>query len=272
MMNNLNFLALEFLLLMIIFSHPSSTQAQEVENQSEFDYVGGSHMGPENWGDIKKEWSLCSNGTMQSPIDMSSQRVEMMLNSKKLNRSYMASNATIKNRGHDIMLKWEGNAGSISVYDTEYILKQAHWHSPSEHTINGRRYDMELHMVHLSNDNKIAVIAVLYSLGEPDHFLSKLTVNISSMIDEKGGRGYSGIINPGEIQISSRRYYRYFGSLTVPPCTEEVLWTISRKIRTVSKDQVKLLRKAVHDYAENNARPIQPLNQRHVRFYGPISR
>ncbi|MFS7990204.1 putative carbonic anhydrase [Helianthus anomalus] len=76
---------------------------------------------------------------------------------------------------HDLMLQlqWEGDAGSILINDTEYLLKQAHWHSPSEHTINGRRYDMELHMVHLSIDNKIAVIAVLYSIGKPNHFLSK---------------------------------------------------------------------------------------------------
>ncbi|KAI3743447.1 hypothetical protein L1987_61156 [Smallanthus sonchifolius] len=76
----------------------------------------------------------------------------------------------INNKG--LVLQWEGDAGSILINDTEYALKQAHWHSPSEHTINGRRYDMELHMVHLSIDNKIAVIAVLYNIGKSNHFLS----------------------------------------------------------------------------------------------------
>ncbi|KAI3743449.1 hypothetical protein L1987_61158 [Smallanthus sonchifolius] len=271
-MNSKSILAVGFLLFMIIFSHPSSTQAQEVEDEREFDYARGGHMGPEKWGVMKKEWSLCSNGTMQSPIDMSSRRVEMVFSSRKLYRTYKSCNATILNRGHDIMLQWEGDAGLIIINNTEYALKQAHWHSPSEHTINGRRYAMELHMVHLSSDNKIAVIAVLYNIGKHDHFLSKLAVNISSMIDQKGMHGHSGIINPREIKMSSRRYYRYIGSLTVPPCTENVVWTISRKIRTVSKDQVKLLREAVHDYAENNARPIQPDNQRDILFYGPASR
>ncbi|KAJ0872747.1 putative carbonic anhydrase [Helianthus annuus] len=271
-MNSNSILALGFLLFMLIFSHPSSTQAQEVEDEREFDYARGSKMGPEKWGVMKEEWSLCSNGTMQSPIDMLSQRVEMVVSSKKLYRNYKPCNATILNRGHDIMLQWEGDAGSILINDTEYFLKQAHWHSSSEHTINGRRYDMELHMVHLSIDNKIAVIAVLYNIGKPNHFLSKLAVNISSMIDQEGMHGHSGIINPREIQMSSRRYYRYIGSLTVPPCTENVVWTISKKIRTVSKDQVKLLREAVHDYAENNARPVQLDNQRDILLYGPMSR
>ncbi|KAI7751782.1 hypothetical protein M8C21_012749, partial [Ambrosia artemisiifolia] len=70
-------------------------------------------------------------------------------------------------------VKWMGDAGSIIINDTEYALKQAHWHSPSEHTINGIRFDMELHMVHLSVDNKIVVITVLYRIGRPSHFLSK---------------------------------------------------------------------------------------------------
>ncbi|KAL8259639.1 hypothetical protein R6Q59_027592 [Mikania micrantha] len=271
-MKSNSILALGFLLFMLIFSNPSSTQAQEVEDEREFDYTRGGQMGPEKWGTMKKEWSLCSNGTMQSPIDMSSRRVEMVVSSKKLHRKYKSCNATIRNRGHDIMLQWEGDAGSILINNTEYALKQAHWHSPSEHTINGRRYDMELHMVHLSLDNKIAVIAVLYNIGTPNHFLSKLAVNISSMIDQKGMHGHSGIIDPREIKMSSRRYYRYIGSLTVPPCTEKVVWTISKKTRTVSKDQLKLLREAVHDYAENNARPIQPDNQREILFYGPDSR
>ncbi|KAI3696731.1 hypothetical protein L6452_29240 [Arctium lappa] len=268
-MQSNSILALGFLLFMLIFSHPSPTQAQEVEDEREFDYARGSHMGPEKWGAIKKEWSLCSNGTMQSPIDMSSRRVAMVATSTKLYRNYKPHNATINNRGHDIMLQWKGDAGSIRINGIYYALKQAHWHSPSEHTVNGRRYDMELHMVHLSIDHKIAVIAVLYNIGKPDPFLSKLAVNISSMIDEKGEHGHSGILNPREIQMSSRRYYRYVGSLTVPPCTEGVVWTISRKIRTVSRDQVKLLREAVHDYAENNARPVQPHNERDILSYGP---
>ncbi|KAK1426060.1 hypothetical protein QVD17_14728 [Tagetes erecta] len=272
-MKSNSILSLGFVLfIIIIFSHPTSTKAQEVEDEREFDYSKGGKMGPEKWGAMKKEWSICSNGKMQSPIDMSSRRVEMVVSSKKLYRSYKACNATVRNRGHDIMLQWEGDAGSIIINNTIYALKQAHWHSPSEHTINGKRYDMELHMVHLSVDNKIAVIAVLYNVGKSNHFLSKLAVNISSMIDQKGMHGYNGILNPKEIQMSSRRYYRYIGSLTVPPCTENVVWTISRKIRTVSKAQIKLLREAVHDYAASNARPIQPDNQRGILFYGPGAR
>ncbi|XP_076949969.1 carbonic anhydrase Nec1-like [Bidens hawaiensis] len=265
-------LSLVFLLLLLVFSHPSSTQAQETEDEREFDYVRGGPIGPEKWGEIQKEWSLCSYGTMQSPIDMSSQRVKKVENSYKFNRNYKPCNATLTNRGHDISLQWEGDAGSVVIDDTEYALKQAHWHSPSEHTINGIGYDMEIHLVHLSIDNKIAVISVFYNISRPNEFLSMLEANITSMINQKGKRVHAGIIDPRDIRMSRWRYYRYIGSLTVPPCTEEVVWMISRKITTVSKDQVTLLREAVHDYAKNNARPLQPDNKRDIVFYGPASR
>lgn len=75
-----------------------------------------------------------------------------------------------------MQIQWETNAGSIEINGTEYFLKQCHWHSPSEHSINNRSYDMELHMIHISPDlnvtNKIAVIAVLYKIGRANSFLS----------------------------------------------------------------------------------------------------
>lgn len=259
------------LLLLVLYWQATSVAGQEVEDEREFDYLNASGKGPKHWGDLKKEWTACKNGEIQSPIDMSNQRVEIIQKSRQLERNYKPANATVKNRGHDISLQWVfQEAGSIKINGTEYFLQQGHWHSPSEHSINGRRYDMELHLVHVSQDsnvkNKIAVIGALYKIGHAEPFLSQLMKNISSMIDEKE-EGNMGMIDPRKIKLGGKRYYRYMGSLTVPPCTEGVIWTIDRKVRTVSRHQVKLLREAVHDYAEENARPVQPLNTREIHLY-----
>ncbi|KAK1588924.1 hypothetical protein Q3G72_028667 [Acer saccharum] len=64
-------------------------------------------------------------------------------------------------------------------------------------------------------------------------------------------------------------YFRYIGSLTIPPCTENVLWTIVNKVRTVTREQVRLLRVAVHDDSDTNARPLQPLNSRSLQLFRP---
>nr|GEY71447.1 alpha carbonic anhydrase 7-like [Tanacetum cinerariifolium] len=67
----------------------------------------------------------------------------------------------------------------------------------------------------------------------------------------------------------SRKYYRYVGSLTTPPCTQNVTWTIVNKVRTVSRAQLYAIRDAVHDEAEANARPVQALNNRWLKLYRP---
>ncbi|KAL8526155.1 hypothetical protein ACS0TY_015398 [Phlomoides rotata] len=254
----------------IILFGSKSTNAQEVEDEREFDYAQNGGKGPRKWGEIKKEWAACNNGSIQSPIDMSNERVKII--SRPEIRKYKVSNATVKNRGHDIQIQWADDAGSIFINGIEYALRYAHWHSPSEHTVHGRRYDMELHLVHVSKDpdvkDKIAVIGVLYRIGKPDQFLSKLMTNISSITDTKHEITL-GMVDPNDIKTRSRRYYRYVGSLTIPPCTEGVIWTLNKKVKTVSKDQVKLLREAVHDYAARNARPMQANNNRDVYLYGP---
>ncbi|XP_019443083.1 PREDICTED: alpha carbonic anhydrase 7 [Lupinus angustifolius] len=262
----------DLVLLVVFFLHSTTwTTAQEVENETEFDYIKRSEKGPLHWGDLKKEWGACKNGKMQSPIDLSRHNVRVVSGLGKLKKNYKAQNASITNRGHDIALKWKEDAGSININGTEYFLRQCHWHSPSEHTINGRMYDLELHMVHESKTNlknRIAVIGLLFKIGRPDPILSKFSKYIESMVDEKAEQN-TGMIDPSEIKLGGKKYYRYLGSLTVPPCTEGVIWSINKKIRSVSRKQVKLLREAVHDHAEKNARPIQPLNLRGIQLYDP---
>lgn len=74
------------------------------EDESEFNYNARSERGPAWWGEIRREWKMCRNGSMQSPIDLLSDRVQVVAHLGRLKRSYEASNATLKNRGHDIMV------------------------------------------------------------------------------------------------------------------------------------------------------------------------
>ncbi|KAI9119196.1 hypothetical protein K1719_009871 [Acacia pycnantha] len=256
-----------FLILLTIMS--TSTQALEVE----FSYIEGSEKGPSRWGDLKPEWAACNKGTMQSPIDFVTSTAKVVPNSVDLNDAYKPVTASILNRGHYIMVNWEADAGSITIDGTQFSLRGAHWHSPSEHLINGKRYDLELHMVHQftqpNGTNKTAVFAALYMLGRPDPFLSKLEESIKE-IGEEGEQKSVGVINPSDIGLGrGHRYYTYTGSLTTPPCTEGVIWSISNQIRTVSREQLNLLVNSLQSYAKRNARPVQALNNREIQFRIP---
>ncbi|KAL0863445.1 hypothetical protein Bca101_042563 [Brassica carinata] len=240
-----------------------------VEDESEFSYEQNVENGPEKWGKLKPEWKMCGKGEMQSPIDLMNERVRIVSHLGRLTRNYKPCNASLKNRGHDMMLRFEERPGSIKINGIEYQLLQLHWHSPSEHTINGRRFALELHMVHESINGSMAVVTVLYKIGRSDSFLALLENKLSAMTDQNEFN--IGMIDPKEIKIGSRKYYRYVGSLTTPPCTQNITWTVVKKVRTVARNQVRLLRVAVHDDSNTNARPVQPTNKRVVKLYRPRS-
>lgn len=74
------------------------------DDEIEFNYEEGGENGPSKWGQLHSEWSACKNGRMQSPIDLLNERVQVVSHLGRLKRSYKPSNATLKNRGHDMMV------------------------------------------------------------------------------------------------------------------------------------------------------------------------
>lgn len=260
-----NLFSLVFLVL-ILCSSSFLTTASNSKADDGYSYTDGASNGPENWGSIKPEWKVCGNGKFQSPIDLLDKRVQEFPQLGKLKKDYKPAPAVLKNRGHDIMLRWNGDAGKLNINGTYYKLLQCHWHTPSEHRLNGTKFDLELHAVHQNYKGETAVIGIWYKIGRPDPLLSKLLNHIKTIGDKEIDLG---IINPGDIKFGSRKYYRYVGSLTTPPCTEGVTWTIVKKVRTVSQEQVRALKAAVHHGYEKNARPTQELGGREIWLYTP---
>jgi carbonic anhydrase len=162
--------------LLLATAVPAARAQEETDHEEEFTYISGDEKGPEHWGKLKPEWAQCGAGEMQSPIDLSHERVKLVRDLGYLDDSYRAAEASIVNRGHDIMVRFDGDAGSVVINGTAYYLRQLHWHSPTEHSVDGRRYDMELHMVHESAEKKAAVIGLLYEVGRPDRFLQKVHI------------------------------------------------------------------------------------------------
>lgn len=83
------------------------------EEESGFSYDENSHMGPVHWGELRPEWSMCNYGSMQSPIDLLNERVQVVTNLGRLHREYKPCNATLVNRGHDMMVSFSYHRHSI---------------------------------------------------------------------------------------------------------------------------------------------------------------
>ncbi|KAL6555375.1 hypothetical protein OROGR_006633 [Orobanche gracilis] len=255
----------------VFLSSPMAVKADdesEVEDEIPFTYDPNSKKGPDNWGNLRPEWETCKNGKLQSPIDLNEDRVMVLPALGRLQITHKQAPAIIRNRGHDIMVAWEDDAGGIMINGTEYKLQQCHWHTPSEHTLNGKRFEMELHMVHKNSRGQTAVISIMYKSGRPDPFLATLLQSIRD-VDREGKS--VGVVDPRKIKFGNGKYFRYIGSFTVPPCTEGVIWTILKKVRRVSCEQIGVLKSAVHDGFERNARPTQSSDGRSVYMYRPLT-
>ncbi|KAL5203923.1 hypothetical protein ABZP36_008794 [Zizania latifolia] len=165
-----------------------------------------------------------------------------------------------------------GKVGTVTVSGKVYRFKRVQWHSPSEHTINGQRFPLEAHLVHGSDDGGVAIIAVLYKYGSPDSFYFQLKKKLAELAGDKCNYGEEnaqvavGLVHMRSMQKRTGSYFRYMGSLTTPPCTENVIWNVLGKIRQISKEQVDLLAALL---PAGDARPSQPLNGRTVQFYNP---
>ncbi|KAG6640597.1 alpha carbonic anhydrase 1, chloroplastic [Carya illinoinensis] len=263
-------LSLSVFAIALLLVGTSAFAKQEQINSISFGYVGTT--GPGHWGNLNPNYSTCSHGKWQSPVNIVRDKVVRNKKLKPLTRDYAAANATLVDNGFNIAIRFEGPVGVLVADGKNFTFKQMHWHSPSEHQIDGKRFPVEMHLVHQADDGSFAVVSALYHYGDPDPFISKLKSKMDELAKEKR-EGYEeaqiplGVMKTKYLSRKTRKYYRYFGSLTTPPCTEKIMWNILGKMRSVSKDQVKALKAPLASSCKNNFRPIQPLNGRHVELY-----
>ena len=235
------------------FTLAVSCAAQEHRPEHTWDY--GDALGPSHWGDLKPEFATCKSGHHQSPIDIRDTKKAAL---PPIQFEYKPSPLHIIDNGHTIMVNY--SPGSfIAVGDKKYTLKQFHFHRPSEEKINGKNFDMTVHLVHADDDGNLAVVAVLLQQGEGSALVHELWNDLPKEKDKE--ESFDNIqINPSQILPRDRGYYTFSGSLTTPPCSENVTWYVLRQPTTVSAQQIQRFSQLYRD----DARPTQPLYDRIV--------
>jgi carbonic anhydrase len=203
--------------------------------------------GPENWGKLNADYVTCSNGKRQSPIDI---RDGIRVDLEPIQFAYRPSNFRVVDNGHTVQVSLAG--GSISLLGKSYQLIQFHFHRPSEERVNGKAFDMVAHLVHKSEDGKLAVVAVLLEKGRDNPLIQTVWNNLPLEKNET--------VAPPELTLDlaqllpeNRNYYTYMGSLTTPPCSEGVLWLVLKQPQQMSVDQLAIFSQLYR----NNARPVQ---------------
>lgn len=224
----------------------SGAQAEEGHH---WGYEGAT--GPEGWGHLSAEFEACAAGQEQSPIDLSG-GIPATLPEV---RPHWATDAswTVTNNGHTVQAS-STDAGSIMLDGTEYQLLQFHFHHPSEHAMDGSRLPMEAHFVHKAADGRLAVIGVMLQGGGEPGVLDQ----VLAAAPREAGTGHTITLDPSDLMPLWPRYFRYQGSLTTPPCSEIVLWTVMAQPVRVSDAAIA----AFGTVFPMDARPLQPMNRR----------
>lgn len=211
---------------------------------------------PQHWGALSPDYVMCDMGKNQSPINIT-HSVEAGLPSIKFN--YTSSPVGMINNGHTVQINI-GSGSTITVDGIDYELKQYHFHTPSENQIHGKSFPLEAHFVHADAKGNLAVVAVMFEVGEENKQLQELWRHMP--LKPKTMLGLEGDAKDiNKLIPEDPHYYRFSGSLTTPPCTEGVKWFVMKQPLTISKEQVGQFSHCVHGH---NNRPIQPYNAREV--------
>ena len=215
----------------------------------------GEH-GPEHWGHMSGEYKACSEGKTQSPIDLTNATAEELAD---ITFDYKASKLNVVNNGHTVQVNYD-NGSSISVNGSQYNLLQFHFHTPSEHTVNGKFYGNEMHIVHKNDKGELAVVGVLIEKGEENAAYKAIWSNLPKKADEK--KSVAVDINAADLLPKEKEYFTYMGSLTTPPCSENVRWIVLQTPIQMSEGQIAEIQKIMH----KNNRPVQKLHDRTLKM------
>lgn len=217
-----------------------------------WDYTG--EHGPDHWGELSGEYSICGIGKNQSPIDLGD---SLDADLPELVFDYQNTGFVLEeNTGHAIQeVVRPGNL--VRLGGAAYELKQFHFHSPSEHTFNGNHFPMEVHFVHQGESGELLVVGLMFKEGGHNALMDQLP----SFRAERGEDPLGDGVDYNELITSRDDYFNYNGSLTTPPCSEGVKWFVMKNPIEVSADQIQ----HYHDLLGfDNNRPVQPTNARVV--------
>ncbi len=241
-------------------SHAAGDGAHEDDGHAAAPAAHGAHWtyagetGPENWGSLDETYEACATGLEQSPINLAKGSAA---NLADLEFHYKPSRYEVVDNGHTVQVNLT-SGGTLTVDGHEYDLVQFHFHAPSEHTLDGTSYKMEVHFVHKDSEGKLAVVGVFFTEAARNPELDFVFDNMPDLNDARPG---VGLIDPSRLLPEYRATVRYAGSLTTPPCSEGVKWNVFLMPIQASKEQIATF--AARHNGSN--RPVQPIGDRKVQ-------
>jgi carbonic anhydrase len=213
---------------------------------------------PANWARLRPDYELCGQGLRQSPIDID--RSSTLIGpAEPLGLAYVPSSGHVIHTGHTIAVDVSGD-NTLSVRGTVFRLQQVQFRHPAEVRVDRQAAPMAAHLMHRSDDGRMAVLVVPLEPGEANGAIEQVWTHMPLDINDRV-RLPANSLKLEDLLPKDPRYFQFLGSLSTPPCTEGVLWLVFKQASTLSREQLRLFSQLF----PNNARPVQPLNGRPVR-------
>eukprot|EP00927_Polykrikos_kofoidii_P071339 TRINITY_DN67610_c0_g1_i1.p1 TRINITY_DN67610_c0_g1~~TRINITY_DN67610_c0_g1_i1.p1 ORF type:complete len:598 (+),score=58.31 TRINITY_DN67610_c0_g1_i1:134-1927(+) len=257
---------------------------------------GWSYRRMSDW--LQIPGSMCGHPDDQSPVNIvqrciafSEKLPELVFNGPRLMK------ATARTSAHTWELDFDG-AASVTFDESVYTLGQLHFRSPSENTIDGKYFPLEIHYVHVNESGNVLMISQMFQLPKGKSiltgrhpYLAKIFPRFLRRMSSQGKTFAVG--NPYSELLAGRRYVRWKGSLTTPPCTNNVEWVMMADFPVMSRSQLRSFRVGINSVRNNqlvvrrsvpngingadwdtslgvNNRALQPLASRQVRGFNPL--
>jgi len=244
-------------------SSPAVSGPLAFTGQDEVAWEYSGDNGPDHWGNIAPGCDPGSSGS-QSPIDIDSTRLITAAppTDGALTINYVPTEFDVENTGRTIeAVPHDLENNFITIDEEKFYLLQFHLHNPSEHTIDNAAFDLELHLVNKSDDGALAVLGILMNADQENAALAELFEKVpTTKTDEHSSVALDEKIDPTELIPAASKVARYSGSLTTPPCTEPVIWSVFLTPSAVSDSQLA----ALAGIFPGSHRPTQPLNGRTI--------
>lgn len=166
-------------------------------------------------------------------------------------------------RGHEEVIEAEVPSGIAAVHlgDVRYELLQFHFHTPSEHVLDGRRFPIEQHFVHKTADGRTLVLGLFLGGGDGSAMQDRV---LHALPEECGDEEEIEGIDIASGLPADRSTFRYDGSLTTSPYTEHISWLVLREHRLIADETIERLRSL---FPDSDARDLQPLGDRVVALH-----
>uniref|UniRef100_A0A7S4QAF5 carbonic anhydrase n=1 Tax=Alexandrium monilatum TaxID=311494 RepID=A0A7S4QAF5_9DINO len=194
--------------------------------------------------------------------------------------------AHLMNDGHGLRYDVQLNGvdlGLVKIGGREYTASEYVFHAPSEHSLDGAIFPLELQIYHSPQEGEGGVaVAIFFREGPSNAFLAALRDSMRGVAptwNATQGSSFGSILGrfpaafdleavlPRGDAAAERSFYNYMGSSTQPPCTPGINWWVLSVPLTATREEIRVIRRALYaspSMRHGNARSAMPLGSRSV--------